>query len=270
METAKEYLFAALGGNLNTKSLTLRFWHEVMENYAKYYHKENSSKCQMQTRVMPRPKCLDLFCGQGGAGFGYYKAGFDVTGVDVLQQDKYPFEFHKSDALEFLKNNADKYDFIHGSPPCQGYSHLTPKDHKHKYDKLIYDLRILLIETGKPYCIENVAGAKSELKNPKMLCGSMFGLRTQRHRFFETSFVLNVESMKCNHFEIPLLVTTASKASRELRKRVGMQPKTVKNAPLAYGIDWMDFNGLKESIPPAYTEFIGLQLRILLLTHRAA
>jgi len=51
METAKEYLFAALGGNLNTKSLTLRFWHEVMENYAKYYHKENSSKCQMQTRV---------------------------------------------------------------------------------------------------------------------------------------------------------------------------------------------------------------------------
>ena len=40
---------------------------------------------------------------------------------------------------------------------------------------------------------------------------------------------------------------------------MGMQPKTVKNAPMAYGINWMDFNGLKEAIPPAYAEYISKQ-----------
>ena len=120
-------------------------------------------------------------------------------------------------------------------------------------------MRELLIEIGKPYCIENVAGAKNELKNPTMLCGSMFKLRTQRHRFFETSFPL-CAPCDCDHSELPLLVTTASKASREKRFKLGIQPKTVKNAPLAYGIDWMDFKGLKECIPPAYTKFIGEQV----------
>lgn len=79
---------------------------------------------------------------------------------------------------------------------------------------------------------------------------------TQRHRFFETSFIVNPPSA-CDHSKIPLLVTTASKASREKRFKLGMQPKTVKNALAAYGIDWMNFAGLKEAIPPAYAEYIG-------------
>jgi hypothetical protein len=53
------------------------------------------------------------------------------------------------------------------------------------------------------------------------------------------------------------LVTTASKASRELRFKLGMKPKTVKNAPEAYGIDWLGFKELKEAIPPAYTKYIA-------------
>jgi len=201
-------------------------------------------------------KCLDLFCCQGGAGMGYKNAGFEVVGVDIEPQPNYPFEFVQADALEYLENHGHEFDLIHASPPCQGYSHLTPKDHKDNHEKLIDKLRVLLKQIGKPYIIENVAGAKHELENPIMLCGSMFNLRCQRHRFFETSFALDVE-MKCDHSEIPLLVTTASKASRELRQKLGMKPKTVKNAPLAYGIDWMNFDGLKECIPPAYTEWIG-------------
>jgi DNA (cytosine-5)-methyltransferase 1 len=31
-----------------------------------------------------RPKLLDLFCCAGGAGVGYDRAGFDVTGVELL------------------------------------------------------------------------------------------------------------------------------------------------------------------------------------------
>lgn len=203
-----------------------------------------------------RPKLLDLFCCAGGAAKGYYDAGFEVVGIDIEQQPQYPYKFILSDALEYLEKNGSEYDVIHASPPCQGYSHLTPKEHKGNHEKLIDKLRVLLIRIGKPYIIENVAGAKNELINPIMLCGSMFNLRCQRHRFFETSFALNVE-MKCDHSKIPLLVTTASKASRELRQRLGMKPKTVKNAPLAYGIDWMSFKGLKECIPPAYTKWIG-------------
>lgn len=201
-------------------------------------------------------RCLDLFCCQGGAGMGYKNAGFVVVGVDIKPQPRYPFEFVQADALEYLKKHGHKFDLIHASPPCQGYSHLTPKEHKGNHKKLIDKLRVLLKRIGKPYIIENVAGAKHELENPIMLCGSMFNLRCQRHRFFETSFALDVK-MQCDHSEIPLLVTTASKASRELRKKLGMKPKTVKNAPLAYGIDWMNFDGLKECIPPAYTEWIG-------------
>lgn len=200
-------------------------------------------------------RLLDLFCGAGGAAMGYHRAGFDVVGVDINPQPHYPFEFHQADALDFP---LDGFNVIHSSPPCQGYSHLTPKEYKGNHEKLINRLRVLLKRTGKAYIIENVAGAKHELENPLMLCGSMFGLRCQRHRYFETSFALDV-NMECDHSEIPLLVTTASKASRELRQKLGIKPKTVKNAPLAYGIDWMDFKGLKECIPPAYTQYIGEQ-----------
>lgn len=64
-----------------------------------------------------RPKLLDLFCGAGGAGMGYYRAGFDVTGVDIRPQSRYPFEFHQGDALEYLAAHAEAFDVIHASPP---------------------------------------------------------------------------------------------------------------------------------------------------------
>lgn len=202
--------------------------------------------------------CLDLFCCGGGAGMGYHLAGMDVTGIDIEPQPKYPFKFVQADALEYLEIHGREFDFIHASPPCQGYSHLTPKENKGDHKKMIHLVRDLLEKIGKPYVIENVAGACHELKSPTMLCGSMFGLRTQRHRYFETSFGFEAPCA-CDHSQIPLLVTTASKASRELRFRLGMKPKTVKNAPEAYGIDWMGFRELKEAIPPAYTEWIGRQ-----------
>ena len=89
--------------------------------------------------------------------------------------------------LEYLEAHGHEYDLIHASPPCQGYSHLTPAKNKGDHEKLIPAVRALMQNLGKPYVIENVAGARHELENPVMLCGSMFWLRTQRHRYFETN-----------------------------------------------------------------------------------
>ena len=45
------------------------------------------------------PRLLDLFCCAGGAGMGYHRAGFDVTGVDVVTHPRNPHPVIEADAL---------------------------------------------------------------------------------------------------------------------------------------------------------------------------
>ena len=64
---------------------------------------------------MARPRLLDLFCCAGGAGVGYHRAGFDVVGVDVKPQPRYPFEFIQADVLTLAPAFLAGFDAIHGS-----------------------------------------------------------------------------------------------------------------------------------------------------------
>jgi len=214
-----------------------------------------------------RPKCLDLFCCAGGAGMGYYLAGFDVVGVDIEMQQEYPFEFIQADAIKFVKEHGHEFDFIHASPPCQHFTKYNNcrKNLKEKYEDLIEPTRQALIESGKPYVIENVVGAP--LLNPITLCGSMFGLDVRRHRLFESN--MDLEQPKCKH-EIWQPNRYPGGRSRERGNarvlcrgtiEIGRWNIPIETQKVGMGIDWIsNLRKLSESIPPAYTKFIGEQV----------
>src|SRR6185503_7225741 len=140
-----------------------------------------------------KPRLLDLFCGAGGAAMGYHRAGFEVVGVDIEPQPRYPFQFWQADVMEWLPaymNDARRYeDAIHASPPCQAYSHgsVRFRNEGKEYPDLLSSTRDLLERTGLPWVIENVPGAPM-LPDIK-ICGCQVGHpELRRVRWFETSW----------------------------------------------------------------------------------
>ena len=200
-------------------------------------------------------KLLDLYCGAGGAGMGYNRAGFEVVGVDIKPQPNYPFEFVQADALEYLREHGHKFDVIHASPPCQAHSSLTVLTSTKEHMDLIPATREALQKTGKPYIIENVPGAP--LLDPLTLCGTEFGLGVARHRLFESNMMLTGHG-KCNHAGKELY-TVLTKSCRVIGDMRG--PSSHEQGKKAMGVDWMTQFELGLAIPPAYTEFLGLQLQ---------
>jgi len=210
-----------------------------------------------------KPKLLDLFCGAGGAAMGYHRAGFEVVGVDNKPQPHYPFEFHQADALDFP---LDGYDAYHASPPCQAYVDYNKKGKKEtNHPRLIEPIRERLVNTGQPYVIENVHMAP--LNAHILLCGSMFGLRVRRHRYFEAPCLPLLPVPSCNHSmkvstgELMGVYARGGHGPRHGKgvREVAPRPPQI-TASEAMGIDWMTKYELTQAIPPAYTEFIGKYL----------
>jgi DNA (cytosine-5)-methyltransferase 1 len=220
-----------------------------------------------------KPKLLDLYCKAGGCSAGYAKAGFEVVGVDINPQPNYPYQFIHADALEILKDTEfiSQFDVIAASPPCQFHTKaksLSVARNGGKYGNhvdLIPQTRELLNATGKPYIIENVAGAP--LNNPVKLFGSQFkGLYTQRERWFESNIKLKEPEIARQKMKTPAAGNGIGEdGSISICGSGGVRGMNSKQIKLYWGfalggVDWMDRAELAEAIPPAYTEFLGKQL----------
>ena len=211
-------------------------------------------------------KILDLCCGGGGCSAGYERAGFDVLGVDIEPQPRYPYDFIQADLFDVLKGwnfFKDGIDAIHVSPPCGGYTQ-GKNINNGNHPRLIPQIRTLLLRTGKPYIIENVVGAP--LRSPLFLCGAMFdGLRVYRHRIFETNFQVS-QPEHPDHIH-PVCKVGRRPQNGEWIQLVG-NFTGVDEARLATGLTWLGTKELKEAIPPAYTNHIGEFLKIHLGTEK--
>jgi DNA (cytosine-5)-methyltransferase 1 len=207
---------------------------------------------------------------------GYHRAGFEVVGVDIKPQPRYPFEFEQADALAYMdwfcgdERTGDcctghmRFDAIHASPPCQAYS-AAGNIWGRENVELIEPTRELLRATGLPYVIENVE--RAPLLDAVTICGLALGLNVKRHRLFEANFPIMVPP--CTGHERDYLIVFGGSG----RTRGHQHGRTAKGGPrirrgtatreatnAAMGIDWMTGKEISEAIPPLYTELVGAAL----------
>jgi DNA (cytosine-5)-methyltransferase 1 len=196
---------------------------------------------------------------------GYHRAGFDVVGIDIKPQPRYPFLFIQADALK-PPVDLKAFDVIHASPPCQAYTAANNIHKREDHPDLIAQTRALLIESSRPFVIENVPLAP--LRYPVTVCGLALKLGVKRHRLFESNQMLF--GTQCIGHEGDW-VTVFGHTVLERSPQIG---RTAKDGPIfrrkhlgtergrtAMRIAWMTREELSEAIPPDYTEFIGRQLR---------
>lgn len=191
---------------------------------------------------MSRPRLVDFFCCEGGAGKGYHDAGFDVVGVDIEPQPRYPFEFIQGDAVELMADPdfLAQFDAIHASPPCQAYANVTKwTGTQSDHPDLVPPVLALLEAQHRPWIVENVENAP--IRPDYILCGSHFGLRVRRHRWFQTSWHGFSLLPGCMHRDTDL----------------AFMHKGERAYADALGGTWMSSKGGRQAIPPAYTEYLG-------------
>lgn len=207
-----------------------------------------------------RPTALDLFCCAGGAAMGLHRAGFDVTGVDIRPQPRYPFRFVQADALA-PPFDLTRFAFIWASPPCQRFTALLQaRGLQDRHPDYIAATRTMLATSGVLYCIENVP--RAPLRRDLVLTGCMFGLDTYRKRVFETNFFMMapVPGKPFGPISRPgteTIVGHPGGHSRRDRRGERRMRGTIDRWRAIMGCPWMRGDELVEAVPPVYAEFIG-------------
>lgn len=225
-------------------------------------------------------RLLDLCGCEGGATAGYQRAGWTVTAVDTdanrLKYNPADETIH-GDAVEYLLDSWRMFDAVHISPPCQWYTRgrAAHRGKPSKWERSIPTFRDAVLATGLPYVLENVKDAGWDMVDPVTICGCMFDLSTvdtdgirihlQRPRLFETNWGM-VPPKPCDHTAHEWVAGAYGGARRDkyeakyVRKGGYVPPdKNVVKALLGVEHD-MTWNGLFESVPPAYTEYIAREL----------
>ena len=238
------------------------------------------------------PWALCAYSGQGGTAKGLQRAGFRVVAVDnVDHSSRNPAEvFVVADAPEFIEQHGHEFSVRAAGPPCQGYSIATAGSPaaRAKYPRHIALVRELFSVSPLPWVIENVEQAKSQMIDPVLLCGRMFGLGTQdedglplvldRHRLFESNVTIAAPAHPEHGDEQVAGVYGGSRRAKvspgtsladaapldryaaRYERRGGYVPRSIVVQQQLLGIDWMTVKGMQESVPPVYGEYIGHQL----------
>lgn len=225
-----------------------------------------------------KPRALDLYGCIGGFTKGLQRAGWHVTAVDIVAwPENCADEFVQGDANEYAIAYGHEYDYIHGSPPCQGESAPTKGSNRSRntaagreHPLLIGPTRQALEKIGRPYTIENVPG--SSVRKDIVLCGEMFGLGVLMHRWFELGGWAVPQPAHVKHrgyvrgwrhgvYRDGPYVAAYGK---------GGGKATVAEMQAAKRIDWSDDHfALREALPPSYGMWIG-QYVMAELERRAA
>jgi len=192
---------------------------------------------------------------------GLHLAGLEVVGVDIDPQPNYPFEFHQSDALTFP---LEGFDFIWASPPCQAHTQMNARwrgkgTKADTHLDLIPQTRERLMSASTPWCMENVVGARKSMKAQLLLHGGMFGLGVHRPRLFEMSFMV-----LCGYYPKAKKAIGVYGDRPDGRRLSNDSPSlraasSIEEARRAMGIDWMNWDEIREAIPPAYSRYIAEQ-----------
>jgi len=123
--------------------------------------------------AVERPTHVDLFAGAGGARLGAEMAGFDtVAAVDVNEQAlQTQVENFGGDVVVHnladvdpsgLPDEARDVDYLHGSPPCKGFSSAGERDPDDERNDLVWSF-VEWVDELEPAVVtmENVAGMAS-------------------------------------------------------------------------------------------------------------
>lgn len=208
---------------------------------------------------MSKLRALDLFCCAGGASMGLHRAGYEVTGVDIAPQPRYPFTFVQDDAFAWLQGEREpltSFDLIWASPKCQAHSVLTPIAYKDNHEMQLPHVLDLLRAQSVPFIVENVQGAQPYMRNPVMLCGSMFGLKLWRHRWFEIGNAAPFFLLPpCNHGFAPVLISGSPRRNGSRKEPSTEERRAALETP------WMTRIDMDQAIPPAYAEFLARHIR---------
>lgn len=209
-------------------------------------------------------RILDLFCGGGGIAQGYYRPGDDITGVDLYNQKRYPFNFIKADAMTFP---LEGYDMVHASPPCQGHS--TMRNFEHQSESLLIEtLRRLRASDVPIWVVENVMGVTYPYDHDYVICGASLGRITRdgsrlylsRHRKFWSNKPVQPPACSCKWWRKQGWQCAGVYGDPgRVNPGWGYKAKPSEARQLM-GIDWLPWREMKEAIPPSYGSFIRAQL----------